>query len=497
MDTPNILFICADEHTRHALNCYGASFIKSPNLDRLAAAGTRFASAYTNSPLCVPARASLFTGEYVHDTGCWDNGHPYHGVPPGWAHRLRDRGYHTVSIGKNHFRSVADDNGFDHELLPMHVRNGIGDLFGMLRTEGAPYSAEPGHAVAADAHASPGDAMPRGPAIMAEAAGAGETNHTRYDRAIAARACDWLRGVKNRQAPWALFVAFVAPHFPLIAPREFYELYPHDSIPKPDHYAPSERPSHPVVQALARVWNFDDFFDDEKVLRARAGYYALISFLDFNIGRIINALDEAGQRDNTFIIYTSDHGEMLGNKGIWSTSALYEHSVGVPLIMAGPDVAAGAIVTAPVSHVDVLPTLLQVAGDTTAAKGPGRSLLQLDDSLFERAVLSEYHAGGSITGCFMLRRGRWKYHHYVGYRPELFDIEADPSESRDLAEDSANAEVRAGCESALREILDPELVSARAFARQAATIESHGGIEAVKARGHAGEHSLDRRLGVE
>lgn len=463
---PNILFVCADEHTRSALGCYGSPFIKTPHLDALAARGTRFTAAYTNSPLCVPARAAMITGRYVHEIGCWDNGHPYHGTPPGWAHALRSVGYRTVSIGKNHFRSSADDNGFAEELLPMHVRFGIGDLYGMLRKETATY---------------PTDAS-KGPSLMAEAAGAGETNHTRYDREITAAACDWLRGNTASQDPWALYVSFVAPHFPLIAPPEFYVLYPHDDIPAPTHYAAAERPRHPVVQAMSRVWNFDDFFDAPKVKRARAGYYGLISFLDHNIGQVLAALGRA--RDNTLIIYTSDHGEMLGNKGIWSTSALYEDSVAVPLILAGPGVAQ-AVNTAPVSHIDIAPTLT----------GTGPSLLAASDP--ERAILSEYHAGGSITGCFMLRLEKWKYHYYVGHAPELFDLTADPHEAHDLGTDPAYEPVRQRCEAALRAIVDPEAADARAFADQAATIARHGGADAVRRRGHPGEHSLDRKLGVE
>ncbi|MFI4986651.1 MAG: sulfatase-like hydrolase/transferase [Alphaproteobacteria bacterium] len=491
MKTPNVLFICADEHTRGALPCYGSPFIKAPNLERLAGRGTRFAAAYTTSPLCVPGRASMISGRYVHEIGAWDNGHPYRGVPSGWAHRLRERGYHTVSIGKNHYRSIEDDNGFAEELLPMHVRWGIGDLYGMLREE-APYPNPK----------SEGGSVVFGPAMMAEIAGPGETNHTAYDRRIAKVARNWLRQEASRRGsdPWALYVSFVAPHFPLVAPREFYELYPHDRIPWPTHYEATERSRHPVIQALMRVWNYDDFFDTAKVLRARAGYYGLISFLDHNIGRILTTLEGIGQLDDTCILYTSDHGEMLGNKGIWSTSALYEDSAGVPMIMAGPGVPSGRTAATPVSHVDLFPTLADIgrAAEDGDRGMPGRSLLQsaaADEP--ERVVFSEYHAGGSITGCYMLRRGRWKYMYYVGYAPELYDLAADPTEGKDFGQDPAYAEIRKACEAELRKIVDPEAANARALADQAATIERHGGVDAVRRRGHPGEHSLDRRLGIE
>ena len=492
---PNLLFICADELTRGALGCYGAGFVHSPNIDRLAQRGTRFSRAYTNSPLCVPARGAMATGRFVHQIGCWDNGHPYHGVPPGWAHTLRASGYRTVSIGKNHYRSTDDDNGFEEEMLPMHVRGGVGDLFGMLRKESATYPSERVAASTAG-HAGAAQGVVRGPAMMAEVAGAGESNHTEYDRQIAGAACRWLDTHATQPRSWALYVSFVAPHFPLVAPREFFDLYPADRLPRPVHYAANERPVHPVVNALSRIWNYDDYFTPEKVMRARAGYYGLVSFLDHHVGMLLASLERAGALDDTIVLFTSDHGEMLGNKGLWSTSALYEESVGIPLMIAGPGITPGAVQDRLVSHVDIHPTLLELAGSRAAGhEGPGMSLLATPAA--PRAVLSEYHAGASITGCFMLRTDRWKYLRYPGHPSQLFDMDDDPSEARDLAGSDAHQHVLADCEARLREFLDPEAVNARAFADQAATIQRHGGVEAVKKRGHPGEHAVDRRLGVE
>jgi choline-sulfatase len=490
---PNILFICADELTRAALHCYGAGFVKSPNLDRLAQRGTRFSQAYTNSPLCVPARGAMATGLYVHQVGCWDNGHPYHGQPPGWAHKLRASGYRTVSIGKNHYRSTSDDNGFVEEMLPMHVRGGVGDLFGMLRKESVTYPSE--RLGSTPAHAG-GHGVVRGPAMMSEVAGAGESNHTQYDRRIAQAACEWLGTHARQSNPWALYVSFVAPHFPLVAPKEFFDLYDAQSLPQPIHYAQHERPKHPVVNALARIWNYDDYFTPEKVIRARAGYYGLVSFLDHHVGMLLGSLERAGVLNDTVVLFTSDHGEMLGHKGIWSTSALYEESVGIPLIVAGPGIAAGVVNPRLVSHVDIHPSLLRLAGVGEASyDGPGISLFSTPTEA--RSVLSEYHAGASITGCFMLRTGRWKYMCYPGYPSQLFDMELDPSEANDLALSDAHREVLALCDFELRRILDPEAINEEAFAAQAATIQRHGGVDAVRAQGHPGEHAVDRKLGVE
>lgn len=500
MQQPNILFFCADELTRSALGCYGADYIQSPTLDALARSGTRFAQHYTNSPLCVPSRGSMITGRYVHQVGCWDNGHPYDGKPKGWAHFLRDAGYRTVSIGKNHFRSLDDDNGFDLELLPMHVRWGIGDIFGMLRKEGATYRNL--DAAGSDSKQESGAAPAFGPAMMAATAGPGESNHTDYDRRITEAACDWLRGNGGSGAkqPWAVYVSYVAPHFPLTAPEKFYRLYENFDAPMPYHYRDAERPTHPAIQNLMRVWNYDDFFDPQTVIKARRAYYALITFLDHNIGKVLNAMREAGNAKDTLVIFTSDHGEMLGNKSIWSTSAMYEDSVGVPLIVSGPGFEAGRTIETPTSHVDLAPTVVKAgAGSFNPADWVGSDLAALASRTAdpERPIFSEYHAGGSDTGFFMLRKGRYKYIVYVDYDPELFDLRTDPLEGRNLAQDAAYAAVVEDMDSALRKIVDPTAANAAAFASQALRIAKHGGHDAVRRRGHPGEHSLDRRLGIE
>lgn len=481
MEKSNVLLILSDEHTRDALGCYGSGFIRTPNLDRLAAAGTRFTAAYTASPLCVPARSSLATGRYVFDTHCWDNGHPFEGAMTSWSSRLRESGHRTVAIGKLHYRDSRPANGFSEEILPMHVRYGIGDIFGLLRKDPPSYG--------------------KIPASLAAEAGPGESNHTEYDREITAAACRWLRteAPKHGSDPWVLFVSFVAPHFPLIAPKRYFDLYPLDRVPWPRRYAEEERPKHPVIQALCRSWNYDDYFDEKRVRVARAAYYGLCSYLDDNIGQVLAALEDAGLAENTRIVYSSDHGEMLGNRGIWSTSVMYEESVGVPMILSGPGLPRGRTVATVVSGVDLYPTLVELAGEARTVDEralPGRSLVGIAEGQApQRTVISEYHAGGSITGYFMARVGKWKYVHYVGYPPQLFDLEADPFEDHDLGASPEHAEVRAMCEAKLRSVVDPEAVNAQAFAEQAATLARHGGEEAVRKRGHPGEHSRDRALG--
>ena len=307
-----------------------------------------------------------------------------------------------------------------------------------------------------------------------------------YDRNIRDAAIDWLRqaAAAPPDKPWCLFVSFVCPHFPLVAPPEFFALYPPDRLPLPRLTGTGDFPDHPVLRKLREVQNYQDHFRDEAHVRtALAAYYGMVSFLDDNIGRVLAALRDGGMQDDTLVVYTSDHGDNLGTRSFWGKSNMYDESAGVPLIMRGPGVAAGRRVATPVSLVDGYPTIIETVGETLSLEDralPGLSLLRVAEGAGEdRTVLSEYHAVGSLTGMFMLRFGRWKYVHYEGYRPQLFDLEADPGETRDIALDPAHAATLADGERRLRAICDPAAVNARAFADQAARIASLGGAEAV------------------
>ena len=196
----NFLFIFSDQHTRRALSCHGHPVVKTPHLDRLAERGALFKSAYCNGPICVPSRASLATGRHVHDIGMWDNCRPYHGQIPSWGHRLIDQGHQVASIGKLHYRSSDDYNGFKPELLPMHILNGVGLLMTICR-----------------------DPLPVSKKFswLVNSAGAGDSTYTDYDRDITARAERWIdeEAPKHRDKPWALFVSLVCPHPPWQAPE--------------------------------------------------------------------------------------------------------------------------------------------------------------------------------------------------------------------------------------------------------------------------------------
>lgn len=465
----NLLVIMSDEHNPKVAGYAGHPVIHTPNLDALAARGTSFAAAYTTSPVCIPARAGFACGKYIHQIGYWDNADAYDGAVPSWHHLLRDRGHRVVSIGKLHFRANGEDHGFTDEQIPMHIYQEKGDLMGLIR-----------------------DDLPRRGNCkkMVGMAGPGESSYTFYDKEICSKAQVWLReeGVKDTGKPWVLFVSFVAPHFPLTAPPEHYYRYWNRELPMPRLYAREQRPRHPYLEDYRNSFCYDDYFESEAdVKRALAGYFGLVSYVDENIGRVLRALEDTGLAANTAVMYTSDHGDNLGARGLWGKSTMYEEIAGVPMLLAGPGIPAGGRVDTPVSHVDAFPTILEAAGVPMPAGYPGVSLAAIANGARpERTVLSEYHGMGSSTGAFAIRNGRWKYVHYAKYPPQLFDLETDPDEIRDLAPDPAHAAVLEECRTKLYALCDPVEVDRRARARQAELLAKNGGREAVIARGDFG-----------
>lgn len=451
----NVLVIMSDEHQRRALGASAHPVVHTPNLDALAASGTRFTNCWTPSPICVPARASFATGRWVHQTGHWDSVQAYDGEPTGWAHALGDAGHVVASFGKLHHRSTSDDDGFSERHLPMNIVGGVGWLQGLPRREPIPYD-EAGE--------------------LANDVGDGETTYTRYDRRVTNATCEWLGSPERSEQPWTAFVSLVAPHYPLSAPEEYAALYPPEEVPPPE-IAPIDH-GHPAVAAMQTFFNYDDYFDDVTRTKGRAAYFALCSYMDHNVGRVLAALDASGQRENTRIIYTSDHGELLGNRGLWCKSFLYEDSVAVPMIVSGPGVPVGKTVDANVNLVDVAATVTETAGVTTS--GPGESLVHRalhPDS--DRPGFTEYHDGGSITGSFAIRTGEWKYIHHQDYAPELYNVVEDPDELVDLSGETKAAAEQARCAKTLDDMVDTTAANDAAFASQQLIIDEHGGREAV------------------
>jgi choline-sulfatase len=411
----------------------------------------------------VPARAAFATARHVHKTGHWDNAMPYHGTPESWGHVLQRGGVEVTSIGKLHYRDVADDMGFDQVHLPMMVKDGVGMVFASLRRE---------------AEREVPDNRMLGPKI-----GGGHSDYTRYDAAVVACAQDWLaqKAAEADSSPWCLYVGLVAPHFPLICPEPFFSRYRPMDLPEPKLLPRDGYVRHPWIEAQNAFMDSEaKFTSPDERKDAIAAYWGLCAWLDHNIGLVLEALDASGLEAD--VIYSSDHGDNAGARGLWGKSNMYQESAAIPLIADVQGMAKGVCDT-PVSLIDLAQSIPACFGlDWDGDGAPLQALAGAQDP--QREVISQYHAAGSVSAAYMLRKGRWKYIEYVGFAPELFDLDADPEELDDLA--ASLPEKVAELAGVLRQHLDPDGEDARAFAAQDALIESFGGREAALKLGARG-----------
>lgn len=417
---PNILIIMSDEHAPQFSGAYGHPLVQTPHLDQLAAEGVLFENAYCNTPLCGPSRMSFMTGRYAHRIRAWDNTSPLASDIPTWAHMLRAAGYDVALSGKQHFVGPDQLHGFRAQL-------------------GRDLHAEQAHPIF-DWAEGIRDATNPWPALAQ--AGPGRTTEIDVDDGAEAAALTYLREPARQRQPWALNVSFIAPHFPLVVPERFWNLYPPADVDLPSIPAGHLERQHPVYQRMRRMFGLAEF-PEELVRRGRAGYYGLISYLDEKIGRLLEVLHETGLADNTLVVYVSDHGEMAGEHGMWRKSNFYEHSSRIPLVMKWPgQVSGGRRLTEVVSLVDVAATLIDAAEAPVGEPLAGESLLPLAGGEaasppWKDEAFAEYLAHGVARPMAMLRRGRYKLNYSLDDAPELYDLEEDPGEFGDLAGDPA------------------------------------------------------------
>jgi choline-sulfatase len=327
MRAANLILFQSDNHNRAVTGCYGHRIVRTPSIDRIAASGVRFAHAYCTSPLCCPARASLATGRYPHETGYWDNAIAYDGRVPSWMHRLRAAGRTVVAVGKLHFRSADDDNGFTEEIEPMHLHEGKGAVKNLLRGYGEEPAKEDGSFWN----------------LYMKRSGPGSTHYQDYDRRITARAIEWLgRHARTLREPWVLYVSYISPHPPFTVPQRLYDLYPEEAMPLPVAFRPGERPEHPAAEYLRRMDGMLDMTDEAALRRIAAGYFGLITHMDEQIGEVLRAAEQLGVLADTRIAYTSDHGELFGAQGIFGKKNLYEGAIGCHSSCPAPVCPPGA-----------------------------------------------------------------------------------------------------------------------------------------------------------
>ncbi|HSE74905.1 MAG TPA: choline-sulfatase [Dongiaceae bacterium] len=429
---PNILYVMFDQLAPQFLPSYGHQVVKAPNLSRLAAEGVQFDSAYTNSPLCAPARFSMMAGQLCSRTGAWDNAAEFPSSIPTFAHYLRLAGYRTCLSGKMHFVGPDQLHGFeDRVTTDMYP----GD-FGWTPTWEEPERIHWWfHNMLSVTEAGPYD----------------RSLEMEHDDEVAYTAQRWLyehtRG--NDERPFMLCVSFMQPHDPYLGPRAEFESYREDDIDLPavPYVGPDER--EPVGKRMYDLYDRDEYRVTERHVRAaRRGYYAMITYSDRLLGQVLRALEQTGQADDTIVVVSADHGDMLGERGLWYKMNFFEHAARVPMIVHAPKVLAPRRIAENVSLMDLLPTFCEIATDGKgveyAAPVDGSSVLDLaagSSTGRSNTVFGEYMAEGTFQPAFMIRRGRWKYISCVGDPDQLYDVSADPSEIRNLAADPKHNQV--------------------------------------------------------
>ncbi|MFB6135369.1 MAG: sulfatase-like hydrolase/transferase [Halobacteriaceae archaeon] len=450
-DRPNVVFVCSDQHGYRYTGFGGHPYVETPNLDRLAAEGVVFENAYCASPVCTPSRASLLTGVYPSDVNSFCNSTVWDGSCPTWGTRLREAGYRTWSTGKFDL-DPAHEVGFE-EVETGHGHATSPDVTSLFRR---PLCYRMGERPGVDGRSR-------------------EERHA--DAGLADNAEAFLREeAPETDGPWAAWVGFSQPHPPFTALEEHFEHY-HPGRVEPPNVPPGHlEDQHLTFQRLRAFKRVADPVPEERVRRARAGYYGAITELDEYVGRLLEALADAGELEDTVFVYTSDHGEMLGEHGLWYKNNLYEDAAHVPLVVAGAGLPEGEAVETPVGHVDLVHTLLEWAGADPPEPQRGHALDPLVEGRRAEAehpgyAYAESHSEGNCTGSFMIRKGDWKYVHFTWYDDLLFDLAEDPNEFENRIDDPAAADVREELRDLLYEEVDPEAVTRRAFDRQEELLE--------------------------
>ena len=426
----NFLIVIVDQLSPRALPAYGNEVVKAPNIDQLAATGVVFEHAYCSSPLCAPSRASFMTGRLPSRIGVYDNGAELAASIPTVAHHLRANGYRTVLAGKMHFIGPDQLHGFEERLTPDIYPAGmhwIPDWEAPLSTH-LPWYHD-----------------------MSSVFEAGVTEATLqmdYDEEVAFRSTraiyDLARAHDAR--PFLLVASFTEPHDPWEVPAQYWNKYQDADIDGPAvPFVPDDRldPHSHRLREMCGGLGID--VPDDVLLNARRAHYASISYVDDKVGQLLFALEEVGLRDDTVVVFMADHGEMLGERGLWYKMSFFEPSVTVPLIFNAPSTFAPGRISANVSLLDLMPTLIELSGGNSGGPGDpldGTSLVPLlgrSARAHDGDVIGEYLAEGAIAPVVMIRRGALKFVSSPGDPDQLFDLEADPNELTNLVRPAAHA----------------------------------------------------------
>jgi choline-sulfatase len=421
---PHIVFIMADQLAAAFLPFYGHGVVKAPTLSRLAAEGAVFENAYTPSPLCAPARASIMSGLLPSRTGVYDNAAEFPSAIPTWAHYLRLHGYRTCLSGKMHFVGPDQLHGFEERLTTDIYPADFGWTPDWRRGEKRI------------------DWWYHNMTSPKQAGIAEMTNQLEYDDEVCFHAVRKIydHARYDSDTPLGLLVSFTHPHDPYAARRAFWDLYRNEDIdtPKTAPIVFGQMDAH--SKRLVRAAEMDRHNIGADDIRAsRHGYYANISYIDSLIAKLIETLRITGMLDDAIIVFTSDHGDFLGERGLWYKMSFLDYSARVPLLVWRPDVVRARRIATPSCLTDLLPTFVDAAAD-----GKGELSRDVDGSSLwpllcgssenaEATAWGEYLAEGALAPIYMLRRGQWKFIHSPTDPDQLHDLTADPEELVNIA----------------------------------------------------------------
>ena len=425
MNRPNFLFVMADQMAALALPCYGHSIVRAPHLQHLADRGVLFENAYCNSPLCAPSRATLVTGQLPSRHGVYDNAAEFAPSIPTFGHYLREMGYYTCLCGTMHFVGPDQLHGFEERLTTDIYPADFGWTPDWERPEHRP-------------------SWYHNMLSIVQAGTCLTSNQLDFDEEVAFHAVrkihELARGAEER--PFFLFVSFTHPHDPFAITPEYWERYDDAAIDMPVVPPLPEDQLDPHSRRVRHVCDLGRYRQtEERVRNARRAYYGEISYVDDKVGQLLNALEVCGLADNTIVIFTSDHGEMLGERGLWYKMTFFEWAARVPLIVAAPNRFGPRRIVQHVSLVDVLPTLVELASGQPAVLADaidGHSLVPLlrgDGTQWDDTVRGEMLFESAIAPCLMIRRGPHKFIHSPPDPDQLYDLQADPHELHNLADE--------------------------------------------------------------
>ena len=423
---PNILIVMADQMNPGFLPIYGHKLTRAPHMSRLAESGIVFDSAYCASPLCSPSRASFMSGLLPSRTRVYDNAAEFSADIPTFAHHLRDRGYRTTLSGKMHFCGPDQLHGFEERLTT--------DV----------YPADYGWTPDWD-HPEARPSWYHNMSSVIQAGTCVRTNQLDFDDevAFAAERAIFDLARSNDKRPFLLVASFTHPHDPFAVPQLYWDLYRHEDIDMPSA-PPAEYDPH--SRRVRHVCAMDaEPVTDDQVRNARHAYFGAISYVDDQIGRLTAALSATGLAENTIVILVSDHGEMLGERGMWYKMSFFEGAARVPLVISSAGRFAPRRVGAAVSLVDLLPTLVDFAGGDASALGRTTDGASLAPHLAGRPgrdeAIGEYLAESTIAPLVMIRRGALKFIHSPPDPDQLYDVTRDPGERDNMAAETKHADL--------------------------------------------------------